>query len=226
VVRTDLGEAQPEQTPRARGFDHSLGYFGGQEDYYLHNVNAPWPNASNDSSTPHKTCNAKGSCQCELIDLWQSSPQGQGPAPLELTGEYSMFFYTARAVESIEAQAEAAADDNATGDSRLFLYFASQLIHDPHQVPQRYIDLYPPTKECPAAAAAGGCDCCGRRTVMAMMSALDESVANITAALERTELINNTLVVFASDNGGVVADHGSNVPLRGVSLSCAVWHVW
>jgi arylsulfatase A-like enzyme len=62
---------------------------------------------------------------------------------------------------------------------------------------------------------------------MAMMSALDETVENITAALERTGLLTNTLLVFASDNGGVVGDHGSNVPLRGGKFSNweGEWHL-
>ena len=234
-----LGESSLAQTPKARGFDFSLGYFGGQEDYYLHNVGADWPdgNISRAVLPPHmqKTCAADGKCKCDIIDLWTSDLQTQGPAPTNLTGEYSMFFYTRRAVELINSQARLM---QSSPDSRLFMYFASQLIHDPHQVPQRFIDLYPPASGaggCPANQAgsgagsrllraqrhmqAAGCDCCGRRTVMAMMSALDESVLNISTALESTGLMANTLFIFASDNGGVVADHGSNIPLRGGKFS-------
>ena len=78
------------------------------------------------------------------------------------------------------------------------------------------MDLYP-AGECPEAGHP--CDCCARRTVMAMMSALDETVSNITAALEGTHLLPNSLIIFASDNGGVAGDHGSNVPLRGGKFS-------
>jgi hypothetical protein len=269
-----LGESQVEQTPHRRGFDFSLGYFGGQEDYYTHDVGASWPDG-NTSTAPlpgnmSKSCQPNGACSCRIVDLWQSDPTSNTPAPLSLTGEYSMFFYARRAVQIIEAQAADAAVSTSAGgnNSRMFMYeisvyailsartsirytiqsalqtgvshtgvlvpivpvlnphtvrieriryFASQLIHDPHQVPQRFIDLYPPTTGgCPAAAMmAGGCDCCGRRVVLAMMSCLDEVVLNLTNALERTGLMSNTLFVFASDNGGVVADHGANVPLRG-----------
>lgn len=225
IGKWHLGEAEWAQTPHHRGFRYSLGYFGGQEDYYLHNVAAEWPNGSS-STEPlpmpmKKTCNpSTGDCKCDIIDLWQSSPTSQGPAPVNLTGEYSMYFYTRRAVDFIRQQAARTAADSG---SRLFLYFASQLIHDPHQVPQRFIDMYPSTAGaggCPADdKAPARCACCSRRVVLAMMSCLDETVSNITQALETTGLMSNTLFVFASDNGGVVADDGSNVPLRGGKFS-------
>ena len=87
-----LGESTAAQTPKARGFDHSLGYFGGQEDYYLHNVGADWPDG-NTSSVPlppqmAKQCTPAGKCSCHIIDLWRSDPETQGPAPTNLTGEF------------------------------------------------------------------------------------------------------------------------------------------
>jgi hypothetical protein len=206
-----LGMSQVEQTPHRRGFGQSLGYFNGQEDYYQHTVSASWPDG-NTSKAPlpggmTKSCNPSGECKCGMVDLWQSDATGQGPAPLSLAGEYSMFFYARRAVQIIEAQATATASNST---QRMFLYFAAQLVHDPHQVPQRFVDLYPPTAGpggCPsdaaastAAAAKGPCDCCGRRVVLAMMSCLDEVVLNVTSALERTGLMSNSLFVFTSDN--------------------------
>ena len=37
-----------------------------------------------------------------------------------------------------------------------------------------------------------------------MIESVDESVGRVMAALERLELAQNTLVVFASDNGGYI----------------------
>jgi uncharacterized sulfatase len=53
-----------------------------------------------------------------------------------------------------------------------------------------------------------------------LLAELDESVAGLLDALDRLGLAENTLVVFVSDNGGLVHDQGgmvftSNAPLRG-----------
>lgn len=53
-----------------------------------------------------------------------------------------------------------------------------------------------------------------------LLEELDESVGGIVDALDRLDLSDNTIVVFTSDNGGLVHDQGgkvytSNLPLRG-----------
>ncbi len=71
-----------------------------------------------------------------------------------------------------------------------FLYFASLAPHSPYQVPQKYKERYPDIKDA------------NRRTYAAMVSALDDEVGRIVAALEKKGIRDNTLIVFASDNGG------------------------
>lgn len=51
------------------------------------------------------------------------------------------------------------------------------------------------------------------------MKALDEGVANVTATLDRTGMLADTLIIFSTDNGGPADNFNSNMacnwPLRG-----------
>jgi arylsulfatase A-like enzyme len=53
-----------------------------------------------------------------------------------------------------------------------------------------------------------------------MVSKLDESVGQIIHALTDTGMLNNSIIIFISDNGaptvGIYENWGSNYPLRGV----------
>ena len=60
---------------------------------------------------------------------------------------------------------------------------------------------------------------------MAMASALDEAVGNVTQALKRTHLWKESLVIFSSDNGGPSLVGGpsfaNNYPLRSLAAAAA-----
>jgi arylsulfatase A-like enzyme len=53
-----------------------------------------------------------------------------------------------------------------------------------------------------------------------MVDKLDESVGTVVEALAKSKKLQNSIIVFASDNGAAPAgydlNHGSNWPLRGV----------
>ena len=48
-----------------------------------------------------------------------------------------------------------------------------------------------------------------------MVTALDAAIGRIVQTLEDTKMIDNTLIVFTTDNGGNVLAGGINFPLRG-----------
>ena len=50
-----------------------------------------------------------------------------------------------------------------------------------------------------------------------MVSAMDDAVGKIVNALKEDELIENTIIVFSSDNGADCYRYGSNYPLRGTN---------
>jgi arylsulfatase A-like enzyme len=77
------------------------------------------------------------------------------------------------------------------GTKPLFMYLAFTAPHSPFQAPQKYIDrnqhIAEPT----------------RRTYAAMITSLDDQVGRVVAALKAKGMLDDTLIVYQSDNGGV-----------------------
>ena len=71
----------------------------------------------------------------------------------------------------------------------LFLYVPFNGVHGPLQVPDSYTQPYAALSD-------------NRRKLAGMLAAVDEAIGQIVAALEKAGLRENTLILFASDNGG------------------------
>ena len=78
------------------------------------------------------------------------------------------------------------------GKAPLFLYLAFTAPHTPFQAPQDYLDRF---KDIPDE---------NRRAYAAMISVMDDEIGKVMAALDERGMRENTLIVFHSDNGGVV----------------------
>jgi arylsulfatase I/J len=75
-------------------------------------------------------------------------------------------------------------------ETPLFLYLAFTAPHTPYQAPQAYLDRYPDIADENRRAYAG------------MVSAMDDQIGLVVAALEAKGIRDDTLIVFHSDNGG------------------------
>ena len=85
----------------------------------------------------------------------------------------------------------------------LFLYVPFNAPHTPLEVPDAYLKEYKDIKEQK------------RRTYAAMVTCEDAQIGRIVAALEKRGMMQNTLLVFSSDNGGPLTCGANNGPLRG-----------
>ncbi|XP_006815760.1 arylsulfatase I-like [Saccoglossus kowalevskii] len=92
--------------------------------------------------------------------------------------------------------------DKHDTDTPLFMYYAFQLTGSPLQVPQDKLDQFSHINP-------------ERRAFMAMASVMDDAIQSVVDALEDKDMLDNTYIVFLSDNGGEVTKGGNNWPLRG-----------
>ena len=83
--------------------------------------------------------------------------------------------------------------DQQDGKQPFFLYFASLAPHAPYQAPQEYVDRYKSIADKQ------------RRTYSGMITALDDQIGRIVAELDKKGLRDNTIILFASDNGGATS---------------------
>ncbi|HWB11952.1 MAG TPA: sulfatase-like hydrolase/transferase [Pirellulales bacterium] len=111
----------------------------------------------------------------------------------------------------------------AAGAKRpFFLYLAYNAPHGPIQPPQEWLDRV--RRREPQMSDK-------RARLVALIEHLDSGVGRVLDKLDETQLADNTLVVFTSDNGGVVGDEANNGPWRsgkthmyegGLRVPCAV----
>ena len=126
------------------------------------------------------------------------------------SGTYDTYLIRDKAIEVIT---------NHDVSHPLFLYLPFHAPHDPLQVDKSYQDMY---SDIPDTS---------RQKYLGMVTALDDAVGAIIDSLKESELYENSVIVFLSDNGGpggnwpptigsYIMEYGaSNWPLRGSKLT-------
>ncbi len=113
--------------------------------------------------------------------------RGHGPAREE---GYTTHLISREAVDFIKA---------CPDGEPFFAYVPYNAPHSPLQAPEEYLAMYPDLLEKPRAYAA-------------MVTAMDEGIGDILAAVDERGIADGTFVFFFSDNGAGVG--GDNAPLR------------
>ncbi|GAB1308866.1 hypothetical protein KH5_15490 [Urechidicola sp. KH5] len=111
------------------------------------------------------------------------------------TDDYLTDELTDAAVNYINKQAE--------NNQHFMLYLAYNAPHTPMQATEKYLARFPNIEDK------------RRKTYAAMVSAVDDGVGKILAALENHRIDENTIIVFLSDNGGAKNNASDNGPFKG-----------
>jgi len=189
-----LGLATPDHTPRGRGYDQSLSYLDGANDY--------WTSRTGDW------------CSGGATDLWGSSAPAYGlnnswacsqeHQPASCAYEDEIFTnFTVAAI---------ARHDPAVP---LFLYFAPHNVHLPLEVPAAQLAKF-------AFIEPGVADA-PRRNYAAMAALADAHVGAVVDALVARGMWNDTLLVLSADNGGPVFGQAAGCALCDGSAGANNW---
>ena len=118
----------------------------------------------------------------------------------DLDGQYNTRLFSDEAVNLIT---------NHDETNPLFLYLSYTAPHNPYDVSKKDVSNY--------AKGIGNKPNKVRPKYAAMISVMDEGIGKVVESLEEKGIMNNTVIVFLSDNGAVYgsAGAGSNYPLRG-----------
>ena len=93
-----------------------------------------------------------------------------------------------------------------------FAYVALGAVHDPHSPPDAYLDGSPVKNQYETSH-------------LDMLGAMDKAVGSIVSMIENKNLAEETIIIFASDNGGLnqkastETGHLTSGPLRGAKAS-------
>lgn len=178
-------EKRDRDVPTARGFSTYFGYLSGGEDYYTHRTSGfvDLTNGTEPSLEHNGSYSALNFC---CISSTNCSVHYHLQDSICLTVGTTLF--AAEAIRLIQRH------DHAIP---FFLYLAFQSVHSPLMAPPDYIARYDWIHDQK------------RRVLAAMTSVMDDSISAVVGTLRDKAMWDNTLLMFAADNGGWPWRHGA-----------------
>ena len=110
--------------------------------------------------------------------------------------QYSTMLFTS------EAEAVIAAHAAREDDKPMFLYLAHQAVHIGNYPTNRHPEYWMDQAPLPYIERYAWVQDAGRRNLSAMVTVLDESVGNVSLALKKHSMWDDTLLILSTDNGG------------------------
>lgn len=192
-----LGFHQTQYLPHKRGFDEFYGIFTGGGDHFEHTSTGSFVLRGPEFKETHYLFTG--------ANMWHNDEHVPED---EIRGMHSTDIYAKKVMSFLSS-------DDAVSKP-WFIYLAYQAVHAPMQASTEYVD----------GTIQNGCSglqkkssdrtfATMRRKLCGMMSMVDESTQKMVATLRKRDLWDSTLLVFLSDNGGIVRHGSSNAPLRG-----------
>ena len=118
------------------------------------------------------------------------------------THEFSSDLFTKETIELIHQHSKNGQREN----SPFFIHLSYTAPHDPLQSPEKYMN----NPSCINMKNER------RKIYCGMVISVDEGIKQIITELENTNLMENTIIIFTSDNGGYPYVGGFNYPFKGV----------
>ena len=181
VGKWDCGMATPKHTPKGRGYDTSLNYFG-HGNWMFSEVEWGGSEKHRNEFPTDPSIVPKG-----IVDFWDTD---QPAHHLNGTG-YEEYIFRDR-IQLILKNYNHTRTNNPSGTGPLFLNYDSKIAHYPLQAPLEYQEKFSFIQEN------------NRKMYHAMIHFLDDQLANITDSFKEYGLWDNTLMIVSSDNGRYV----------------------
>lgn len=183
-----LGGPGTRGAPEGQGFDHFYGYLCQRvaHNYYPTHL---WRDGTR--------APIEGA---EYFPSSQSIPEALGSADeyYERFGDGAERYAPALIADDMVAWTQS----KANAGEPFFLYYASVIPHLALQVPREYVERYPAEWDAePYLGKPYLPHPSPRRAYAGMISFLDDQVGRLLATLEETHQLENTIVIFTSDNG-------------------------